>query len=85
MPKHSDLPALSLNKQVAKLKASAVDAPGRGRGQGEQLTVLVPAATLRALRIAAAERTTTVRALVLEALAKAGWPVPKDEMRDRRR
>lgn len=85
MPKHSDLPALTLHKQVSQLKAAAVDAPGRGRGKGEQLTVLAPADTVRALRIAAAERTTTVRALVLEALAKAGWPVPKDELRDRRR
>lgn len=85
MPKHSDLPPLSLARQVAKMAARAVDAPGRGRGQGQQLTVLAPDATVRALRIAAAERGTTTRALVLEALAKAGWPVPKDELRDRRR
>lgn len=85
MPRHGELPTISLSKQVAKLSARAVDAPGRGRGKGEQLTVLAPADTVRALRIAAAERTTTVRALVLEALAKAGWPVPKGELRDRRR
>ena len=85
MPRPTIYRRCRCNKQVSKLKARAVDAPGRGRGKGEQLTVLAPADTVRALRIAAAERTTTVRALVLEALAKAGWPVPKDEMRDRRR
>lgn len=83
MPK--PLPSLKLDKQVAKMSARAVDAPGRGRGEGAQLTLLAPAATVRALRLAAADRTTTVRVLVLEALSKAGYPVPKDELRDRRR
>lgn len=85
MPRHQELPALQLNRKVEKLKAATVDAPGRGRGKGEQLTVLAPAETVKALKVAAAERGSTVRALVLEALGKAGWPVPKDEMRDRRR
>lgn len=83
MPKQ--LPSLRLNRQVERLKAAAVDAPGRGRGKGEQLTVLAPAETLKALKVAAAENGTTVRALVLAALAKAGWPVPQEEMRDRRK
>jgi hypothetical protein len=47
------------------------------------LTVPQPVAV--ALRVKAGETGSTVRALVLQALREAGYPVPADELRDRRR
>lgn len=85
MSRHSELPSITLSRQAAKMKSKALDAPGRGRGEGTQLAILAPEETVQALRVAAAERRSTMRALVLEALAAAGWPVPKGEVVDRRR
>jgi hypothetical protein len=45
----------------------------------------VPQSVAVALRVKAGETGSTVRALVLQALSKAGYPVPADELRDRRR
>jgi hypothetical protein len=56
-----------------------------GRGPGTGLTIVVPDQTRKALKVAAAEQGTTVRALVLEALAAAGYEVPEGELGDRRR
>jgi hypothetical protein len=47
--------------------------------------LMVPVETLKALRTTTAEKSTTVRALVLDALRKAGYAVPADEVIDRRR
>jgi len=64
---------------------------GRERGPAipdngdRKLTVTLPAAVLRALRARTVARETTIRALLLEALAAAGYPVPAAEIRDRRR
>jgi hypothetical protein len=57
----------------------------KGRGDGRAVQVVIPAETLRALRTRASENDTTVRVIVLQALAKAGFPVPADEIKDRRR
>ncbi len=54
-------------------------------GPGVSLTVIMPPDTLIALKTAAAQKTSTVRALVLDALRKAGYPVPANELTDRRR
>jgi predicted HicB family RNase H-like nuclease len=59
----------------AKVKSKAVAEPS--------LQVQMPDALLRQLKIAAAERGTSVRALVLESLAKNGFQV--GEIKDRRR
>ncbi len=56
-----------------------------GHGKGAQLMVTVPPETLRALKVKAVERSSTVRALVLRALRRAGYPVPEEELQDRRR
>lgn len=72
----------------ASLPPAVVDrapASASGRGNGTALQILVPPETLKALKLAAVEQDTTVRTVVLEALAKAGYPVPADEIRDRRR
>lgn len=56
-----------------------------GRGEGVGLTIMIPEETRKALKITAAERETTVRVLVLEALKGAGYPVPEDGIEDRRK
>ncbi len=54
--------------------------------EGERkLTVTLPASVLRQLRLRTATEATTIRALLLEALARAGYEVPPGEIRDRRR
>jgi hypothetical protein len=62
---------------AAKKKASG--------GPGVGLTVVMPPDTLVALKTTAAQTSSTVRALVLDALRKAGYPVPAHELTDRRR
>lgn len=59
-------------------------APLSPRGD-RKLTLSLPAAVIRALRARTVHEDTTLRALVLEALAAAGYPVPAAEIRDRRR
>jgi hypothetical protein len=50
-----------------------------------KLTLCLPAGVLRQLRQRMADEDTTLRALVLEALCRAGYAVPEAEIRDRRR
>ena len=56
-----------------------------GGGGDRKLTLSLPAAVIRQLRQRMASEDTTVRALVLEALSRAGYRVPPAEIRDRRR
>lgn len=76
-------------RKLEALKASLppATAPKRAtaKGTGTGLMLMVPTETLQALRVRAAEDGTTARALVLEALKKSGYPVPADELIDRRR
>jgi hypothetical protein len=57
----------------------------KSKGEGTGLMIVVPTETLKSLRTRAAENGSTVRALVLVALSNAGYPVPADELIDRRR
>lgn len=50
-----------------------------------KLTLALPASVVRQLRARTAAEDTTIRALVLDALARAGYRVDDDEIRDRRR
>ena len=50
-----------------------------------KLTLILPASVVHQLRLRLAREETTLRALVLEALAGAGYRVPAGEIRDRRR
>jgi hypothetical protein len=52
------------------------------RGKGLQL--YIPQDLYKALKEAAFDRDTTIRAVVLESLKKDGFPVSPDELRDRR-
>ena len=61
-------------------------APPRAAPEPDRkLTLVLPAAVVRQLRERLAREDTTLRALVLEALAGAGYRVPAGEIRDRRR
>lgn len=51
----------------------------------QQLVVQLPAETIKALKVVALERDSTVRAVLLEALDKAGFPVPAGQAVDFRR
>jgi hypothetical protein len=57
----------------------------KSKGESTGLMIMVPTETLKALRTKAAENGSTVRALVLVSLSKAGYPVLADELVDRRR
>lgn len=50
-----------------------------------KFTVSLPTTVIRQLRSRVAEEDTTMRALLLRALAQAGYDVPVAEIRDRRR
>ena len=50
-----------------------------------KLTLSLPGSVLRQLKLRMVKDETTLRALVLEALAHAGYDVPGREIRDRRR
>ena len=52
------------------------------RGKGLQL--YIPPDLYKALKEAAFDRDTTIRAVVLESLKKDGFPVSSDDLRDRR-
>lgn len=52
------------------------------RGKGLQL--YIPPDLYKALKEAAFDRDTTIRAVVLESLKKNGFPVSADDLRDRR-
>jgi hypothetical protein len=54
-------------------------------GPGKALTIVIPPETLVALKTKAAQGSSTVRACVLNALRLAGYPVPANELIDRRR
>lgn len=50
-----------------------------------KVTLTLPATVVRELKRRMAAEETTMRALVLKALAEAGYAVAADELRDRRR
>ena len=56
-----------------------------GKVTQQQLVVQLPDSTIKALKVAALERDSTVRAMLLEALHKAGYPVPEGQAVDRRK
>lgn len=57
---------------------------GQGREPDAQLSVVLPASIVRAVKIRAAENGETLRAVVLRALKADGFKVPDREIADRR-
>jgi len=78
------LPAFKPQATVAvPLPPATVAVPVRERDASMQ--VYVPQATMRSLKLMAAERGVTMREVVLAALHAYGLDVPVDDLRDRRR
>jgi hypothetical protein len=71
-------------KRKGRPTKDAASARKSSKGNGKGLMLMVPTETLQALKVRAAEKLTTARALVLEALRKDGYPVPANELTDRR-
>jgi hypothetical protein len=69
----------------AGLPPASVGRPTATRGRGSPMQVFLPAETLKALKVRSAQEETTVRDLILNALIKDGYPVPKTELGDRRK
>jgi hypothetical protein len=59
--------------------------PARPVETDRKITLSLPAPVVQALKVRMAAEDTTMRALILEALAVAGYDVATDEIRDRRR
>jgi hypothetical protein len=57
---------------------------GRPEREEAQLSVVLPADIVRAVKIRAAEKGETLRAVVLRALKADGFKVPEREITDRR-
>jgi|LakMenEpi03Aug12_release.lakeMendotaPanAssembly.Ray.scaffolds.fasta_scaffold53746_5 hypothetical protein len=84
MPKARFASLAAIKRQLPAATPTAKP-KSKGKGAGAQLMLTVPQSVAVALRVKAGETGSTVRALVLQALSKAGYPVPADELRDRRR
>lgn len=74
-----------LMNNAAPTTAEPTKATKAAKSTQQQLVVHVPAETLKALKVAALEADTTVRAMLLDALEKAGYPVPAGQSVDLRR
>lgn len=59
--------------------------PARPVETDRKITLSLPTPIIRALKTRVASEDTTMRALILEALAHAGYDVAAGEIRDRRR
>ena len=59
--------------------------PARPAETDRKITLSLPAPVVQALKVRMAAEDTTMRALILEALAITGYDVAADEIRDRRR
>lgn len=71
-PTRAPFPPIPSKRDLAK---------GRGGGAGNiGLTIMVPETTRQALREAAAASGSSIRYLILKALADAGWPVPEESL-----
>ncbi len=84
------LKSLSLDDMMAAsvpaTAESAPPAPQAATGiEQQQLVVILPAVTIRALKQAALDGNTTVRVKLLHALEQAGYPVPAGQAVDFRK
>ena len=76
------------DRKVMELRGRAppaVAGEAHSRGEGRPFQVVMPPETLRELKQAALDQDSSVRAVILEALKKAGFTVPAVELVDRRR
>lgn len=86
--------SLTSNAQIAAIadriegkpesKPGAKKASSTNRGAGKQLVMMIPEETHRSLRMMAADKGTTLRAVFLELAKAGGAEVPEEELKDRR-
>lgn len=81
---HTDLCKIVSGDYMA-LSISLTANPANAEEPDRKVTLTLPTALVRELKRRMAAEDTTMRALVLEALAEAGYDVAVDELRDRRR
>jgi hypothetical protein len=74
-----------LMAEAAPTSAPAKRATSKAAVTQQQLVVQLPAVTIKALKVAALERDSTVRAVLLDAVQKAGYPVPSGQAVDLRK
>ena len=67
------------------LSLSLTPSPGSPGDGDRKITLTLPAVVVRQLKRRMAAEETTMRALVLTALADTGYDVPQGDLRDRRR
>lgn len=67
------------------LSLSLTPSPGDPGDGDRKITLTLPVAVVRQLKRRMAAEETTMRALVLTALADNGYDVPQGDLRDRRR
>lgn len=67
------------------LSLSLTPTSGHSDADDRKITLTLPAAVVRQLKRRMAAEDTTMRALVLTALADSGYDVPPGDLRDRRR
>lgn len=77
----------ALMSAAAPATAEAVARPAAHQGDiaQQQLVVQLPSETVKALKVQALDRNLTVRAVLLEALEAAGYPVPAGQAVDFRK
>ena len=80
MKKISQTKNQTRKEELGALPPTQVKAADRGKG----LQLYIPIDLYKALKEAAFERDTTIRAIVLASLKKDGFPVPEKDLRDRR-
>lgn len=72
------VPAVQVEQPAKKAKAPKAVTQ-------QQLVVQLPSETVKALKMAALENGTSVRAMLLKALDRSGYPVPAGQDEDRRK
>lgn len=85
MKKHKSMADLMAGAVPTTAEAPAKQAKPQPAVQQQQLVVQLPAETIKALKLAAVEADTTVRAVLLQALEVAGYPVPAGQTVDFRK
>lgn len=72
-------------RELRESAPHAVVAGSHSRGQGRPTQVVFPQKTFDELRDEAHKARTSIRAVILQALKKAGYTVPTEELADRRK
>lgn len=80
-------PAVQSTKTISEQPGKQTRSPTNQRAESAdgKITLSLPRSVLKQLRLRMVVEETTIRALMLDALAQAGYAVSTDQIRDRRR